>query len=541
MEMSRHWIQSNEESRVGMGKMRFSHFFCAAANIESQTMAEPIYSADDSDSPTASTQQQQQQHYEHPYTDNHATTNSNSDSKSNNNNNNNKVKAFSHLSWIFHPILKKLLSKVLKGIIMGFAIDVVPPLIATFIGFISALVKKKSTLKSRNKIIKLCLNKQSWEAAFFLGTLAGSMEVFYHMYEAILSRIQFVNNPKTLFNIEENSTSPTWMTPPNMSIINSKKDTFSTPKKASMDTLSTARQPFTPMSFLQNANSIKKNDNTPQPKGLLITLTPSWSSESLEQDMLQAAQKNDITAVLLGKYHSKKDLLNFLSAATAAVVASPFVSVSRRIDWALFILARALDSLVLQWRKKNRKTFNTLTMSAQERQAYNSRFDADQKENAFHDHHNILKKQKSRLGQLLHRSHYLLQYVIRYYFNTLMFTSSCYVIMMAWYFSPTSLPPLYERFISRMSEISPHMLNYLRAVSRGQVQYGVHSTIFDEYCKEIGKDPSFADPYYGYKACSDLIHRGISCPENVWTRFRNGWTSSFKVRFHKMFDMEAIC
>lgn len=132
-------------------------------------------------------------------------------------------------------------------------------------------------------------------------------------------------------------------------------------------------------------------------------------------------------------------------------------------------------------------------------------------------------------------------------FPALLFMASTARIMWAWFYHPGTLSPLYRKWISRMADMDPRLLDALRALrvravtlrgrgaklpthhhlmpppraQAGKVAYGAPSDMLAGYARDHGLPPWTADPQYGLLSCN-VVHPGRSCAGNAATRFLRG-------------------
>ena len=69
---------------------------------------------------------------------------------------------------------------------------------------------------------------------------------------------------------------------------------------------------------------------------------------------------------------------------------------------------------------------------------------------------------------------------------------ACTEIMFSFFYTPETLPPMYNRWIMRMAN-NKDLVTALHAKYHGKVIYGVKSDILRDYCLKRNIDPSLAD------------------------------------------------
>ncbi|KAJ3213312.1 hypothetical protein HK099_007458, partial [Clydaea vesicula] len=83
--------------------------------------------------------------------------------------------------------------------------------------------------------------------------------------------------------------------------------------------------------------------------------------------------------------------------------------------------------------------------------------------------------------------------------------------MSSWFYTPYTLPKTYVKWISKMADMDESLLQVLRLIKGKELIYGKntgHEGVLLRYTKEIGLDPSFADPALGQISCL-VVHGGI--------------------------------
>lgn len=117
-----------------------------------------------------------------------------------------------------------------------------------------------------------------------------------------------------------------------------------------------------------------------------------------------------------------------------------------------------------------------------------------------------------------------------YHADTLLFTLSCAEIMYSWFFTPETLPPAYDRWITRLADMDPRIMKYLRQRRAGTVNLGEHSDTLLSYALDNHLDPALADPRNGFLDC--VVNHpdcGSHCSMNSYKRLRNGFLSSLLI------------
>jgi hypothetical protein len=110
------------------------------------------------------------------------------------------------------------------------------------------------------------------------------------------------------------------------------------------------------------------------------------------------------------------------------------------------------------------------------------------------------------------------------------FILSCFEIMHAWFYHPTTIPSIYASWITRMAKMDVHLLELLRQVRDGRLEYGVRSDFNLQYCGRWGADPVAAD-FLTYPIPCAIVHPldPGSCTANVARRWTNGFGPSLAI------------
>lgn len=88
-----------------------------------------------------------------------------------------------------------------------------------------------------------------------------------------------------------------------------------------------------------------------------------------------------------------------------------------------------------------------------------------------------------------------------YHADTALFTLSCTEIMYSWFFTPETLPPAYDRWITKLAAMDFRLMNYLRQKQQGNLPPGAHSDLLLSYALDNHLDPAIADPGNGFIQC----------------------------------------
>jgi hypothetical protein len=107
-----------------------------------------------------------------------------------------------------------------------------------------------------------------------------------------------------------------------------------------------------------------------------------------------------------------------------------------------------------------------------------------------------------------------------------LFTASCAIVMFSWFYVPSALPASYNRWIQRMSELDYRIIEALRAIRCGALQYGQEygpRHLFSGYAESIGYPPESADAFLVQQIPCEIVHGGgiSSCTlhkAHVWKR-----------------------
>jgi len=112
--------------------------------------------------------------------------------------------------------------------------------------------------------------------------------------------------------------------------------------------------------------------------------------------------------------------------------------------------------------------------------------------------------------------------------DAIVFALSCSKIMHCWFYSPSSLPPAYTQWITRLANMDTRLLEALRLLKSGKWSYGsmVNRELLMNMSKDIGLPPNWGDPSQQKKIPCQLIHSNlaVSCEGNAFIR----WLRAFK-------------
>ncbi|KAI9294534.1 hypothetical protein K502DRAFT_253639 [Neoconidiobolus thromboides FSU 785] len=108
-----------------------------------------------------------------------------------------------------------------------------------------------------------------------------------------------------------------------------------------------------------------------------------------------------------------------------------------------------------------------------------------------------------------------------------LFSFSSYVVMINWFYNPTTLPNSFVRWINSFAEIDSRLLDYLRGLEFNMIKEGQHSDILKDYCESKSINPTSGDPYYGLLSCN-LLHplTGNNCQQHIYYRFISAFIKS---------------
>lgn len=170
-----------------------------------------------------------------------------------------------------------------------------------------------------------------------------------------------------------------------------------------------------------------------------------------------------------------------VAASTSAIFL--FIDQSQRMDLALFVAIRALDSHVR--------------------------------------YHSVLFKQILGLSDTLASI-----------IPSAIFQLSCWEIMYSWMYRPESLPRSYNKWISRLSEMNLGLLDLLRGLANGTLVYGRdngQAEYLKDYAEELGLHRSMGSLARGPLDCQ-LVHDGIKgcIPFNLHS-FASGFRNCIKI------------
>ncbi|KAI8929719.1 hypothetical protein BC831DRAFT_259132 [Entophlyctis helioformis] len=112
------------------------------------------------------------------------------------------------------------------------------------------------------------------------------------------------------------------------------------------------------------------------------------------------------------------------------------------------------------------------------------------------------------------------------------FQLSCWEIMYSWFYHPTALPSSYTKWITRMGGMDTRLIQMLRDVKSGRVVYGRdlgHQDYLRDYAAELGLPRAMGDPVHGPIPCL-IAHGGIhGCVNHTVFVWRNGFFDALKL------------
>lgn len=118
--------------------------------------------------------------------------------------------------------------------------------------------------------------------------------------------------------------------------------------------------------------------------------------------------------------------------------------------------------------------------------------------------------------------------------DALLFGVSSALVMYAWFFNPSRLPPAYRKWITLAASMDDELVEMLRLVREKKLKYGEHGPhehILDEYCRRYGQDPSRGSLVENQPLDCECIHafKTKSCEKHALWRFVRGFQFAFKL------------
>ncbi|OCL09527.1 hypothetical protein AOQ84DRAFT_316816, partial [Glonium stellatum] len=116
----------------------------------------------------------------------------------------------------------------------------------------------------------------------------------------------------------------------------------------------------------------------------------------------------------------------------------------------------------------------------------------------------------------------------------ILFCFSAATIMHAWFYTPSRLPPTYNRWISTAAELDHRLLLALRHARYGTFIYGKDTgmaPLLASMCKDYGLPEEWGDPAITIPVPCELVHQGSgkSCEMHALARFWRGWAFAAKM------------
>lgn len=109
--------------------------------------------------------------------------------------------------------------------------------------------------------------------------------------------------------------------------------------------------------------------------------------------------------------------------------------------------------------------------------------------------------------------------------DTILFTTSCFEIMISWFYYPYSLPKEYNKWITTMSEVDPILLSLARLQKDGGWNVGQTCDLLNDYSKQLGHNIKDGNPLYGLVNCK-YLHP--FCPESCTKAHSLVWLRTLK-------------
>ncbi|TLD29023.1 hypothetical protein PspLS_03157 [Pyricularia sp. CBS 133598] len=109
-----------------------------------------------------------------------------------------------------------------------------------------------------------------------------------------------------------------------------------------------------------------------------------------------------------------------------------------------------------------------------------------------------------------------------------LFALSCTAIMWAWFYTPTLLPPGYNKWIGAAAAVDVRLIEALRRFRTGEMQYGKdngQAPLIQSMCVDYKWPMAWGDPAASIPFPCEVVHMGVgpSCEHHALSRFYHSW------------------
>ncbi|KAI7916890.1 integral membrane protein [Pyricularia oryzae] len=109
-----------------------------------------------------------------------------------------------------------------------------------------------------------------------------------------------------------------------------------------------------------------------------------------------------------------------------------------------------------------------------------------------------------------------------------LFALSCTAIMWAWFYTPTLLPPGYNKWIGAAAAVDVRLIEALRRFRTGEMQYGKdngQAPLIQSMCADYKWPMAWGDPAASVPFPCEVVHMGVgpSCEHHALSRFYHSW------------------
>ncbi|KUI67096.1 hypothetical protein VM1G_03230 [Cytospora mali] len=116
--------------------------------------------------------------------------------------------------------------------------------------------------------------------------------------------------------------------------------------------------------------------------------------------------------------------------------------------------------------------------------------------------------------------------------DPLIFATSSALVMWTWFYSPTSLPRAYNKWIASAASVDQRLVVALQRCRGNTLRYGEegHAPLLQGMCKDYHWPMEWGDPAVSIPFPCEMVHMGAgpSCELHALTRFGRAWLWSMK-------------
>ncbi|KAJ3010320.1 hypothetical protein HKX48_007460 [Thoreauomyces humboldtii] len=177
----------------------------------------------------------------------------------------------------------------------------------------------------------------------------------------------------------------------------------------------------------------------------------------------------------------------FIAATVSSALALLVVKPAQRVDFAMFTVVRALDSLA-----------------------------------SFHGKDIRRRMREKGVPELVIDNG-----------DSVVFIACATQIIFCWLYFPQALPAAYVKWISQMSHFDPRLLEAVRLLGLGTMKYGVetgHGALLGPYCESLGVPYGAGNPANGFIPCTLIHPQSTNCTTHlVNSVFRQGFGDAARI------------